>query len=236
MSSVQRSPLSVLLITTVLLGTVACRKAPQPALDQPRGPQTLFPVEVDDDWGYVTRTGEMALSPQFDRAFRFVNGRALIRQGDRYGFVDTSGTIVIPPSFARAWHFSEERAPVRRDSLWGFIDRSGTMAVPPTFTQIAGIPKEGRPPPLDETAPVAEAPSLLVPPPHRPPPYFSQRRTRIRTDDGWGYADRQGRFRIAPQFEQAWAFRDGLARVQFDGAEMGYVAHDGRVVWPPSRR
>lgn len=236
MSSVLRSLPFLLLVAAVVLGTAACRKVSQPALDEPLAERALFPVQVDGDWGYMTRDGEMALRPRFDRAYRFVNGRALIRQGDRYGFADTSGSVVIPPSFARAWHFSKGMAPVRRDSLWGFIDRSGTMVVRPTFTRIAGIPEKGRPPPLDETASTADVSALLVPPPHTPPPYFSQRRTRIRTDDGWGYADRQGRVRIVPRFAQAWAFRDGLARVRFDEHEMGYVAHDGSVVWPPSRR
>lgn len=236
MTPVLRPLLIVLLAAATLLGTAACRKVSQPALDEASASRALFPVEADGEWGYVTQAGAMAIPPRFDRAYRFVDGRALIRQDQRYGFVDTSGSVVIPPSFDRAWHFSEGMAPVRRDSLWGFVDRSGTMVVSPTYTRIAGIPQAGRPSPLDETAATTGDPSLLVPPPHTPPPYFSHRRTRIRTDDGWGYADRQGRVRIPPQFAQAWAFRDGLARVQFTDEEMGYVAHDGTVVWPPSRR
>ena len=126
-------------IVVLLLSLAGCREVSQPALDA-SGP--LFPIEQEDEWGYMTREGTPAIPPQFDRAYRFVDNRALVRQNGQYGFINTNGTAVIPPSYAAAGPFSEGLAPVRPDSLWGFIDRDGDVVIPPQFAT-AGTFRDG---------------------------------------------------------------------------------------------
>jgi hypothetical protein len=50
-------------------------------------------------------------------------------------------------------------------------------------------------------------------------------------DGRWGYIDRAGRFVIAPKFDDAWDFSDGLARVERRG-RVGYIDRRGRFVVP----
>lgn len=213
-------------LVLLLIVVSACREAPQPALN----PQALFPVEVDDQWGYVTATGRLAVAPRFERTYRFVDNRARIRTSDRFGFIDTTGSVVIPPTFSDAGRFSDGLAPVRPDSLWGFIDRSGTLVVEPRFG-LAG--QDRRPGPsgaAQQQTASRDADTLLVPSTERR--YFSEGRARIRTDGTWGFINRRGTVVISPRFAHAWPFRDGRARVRLDDGRMGYVTPTGSLVWP----
>lgn len=49
---------------------------------------------------------------------------------------------------------------------------------------------------------------------------------------GWGYIDKQGNFAIAPQFDGALSFHEGLAGVQI-GAKWGFIDRGGQVVIEP---
>lgn len=134
MPSIVRSICSVVLVV-ILIPFAGCREVSQPALDDSGAPKTLFPTEKNDQWGYVTRDGEIAIKPQFERAHRFVNNRALVRQNDSYGYIDTSGATIISPRFTAAKSFSEGFAPVRTDSLWGYVNREGDIVIRPRFVR-----------------------------------------------------------------------------------------------------
>jgi len=231
-----RSPWAgdLLPIVVVLLLISACRDVSQPALDSTGDSEILVPVEQEGAWGYITGDGRLALEPRYERAYRFVNDRALVRQDGRYGFIDPNGTVVIPTTFAGAGPFSDGIAPVRPDSLWGFIDRTGTMVVAPRFRL-----------PPSPTADLSSHDSLTLSPadssapalvPSRSVSYFSDNRARIRHNGRWGYVDRTGTTVIPPRFARAGRFRNGLARVQFVDGSTGYVRPDGTVVWPSAKR
>lgn len=230
-----RSPWTVVLLlgVAVLLLVAACREVSQPALDTTGGSEILVPVEREGAWGYSTGNGRIAIEPTYERAYRFVNDRALVRRDGAYGFIDANGTLVIPATFAEAGPFSDGLAPVRPDSLWGFIDRTGTMVVEPQFHLSPSALDRG--PAVDPLPAVDSIGPTLIPSP-RPPSYFSENRARIRRDGQWGYVDRTGTTVIPPRFARAGAFRDGLARVEFVDGATGYVRPDGTVVWPPDKR
>jgi hypothetical protein len=189
-------------------------------------------VEQNDEWGYITRSGDLAIEPQFERAYRFFEGRALVRENGTYGFIDTSGAYAVPPSYAAAGPFSGGIAPVRPDSLWGFIDRSGTMVIAPQFAMAAhDLVSDSN---FTEMVPFpqrAEPPRFVLP--EAVPSYFSENYARVRQDGSWGFLDRRGTLAIPPQFSAAGSFRNGLARVQFRSGDIGYVTPDGTRIWPP---
>jgi len=228
-----RSPWVKILLPAVatLVFVSACRDVSQPALNGTEAADVLVPVEREGVWGYAAGDGRLAIEPQYERAHRFVNGRALVRQDGAYGFINPNGRVVIPSTFAAAGPFSEGLAPVRPDSLWGFVDRTGTMVVAPRFR----LPPSAAPPfdTLSFSAIDSTAPALV---PSRSRTYFSENRARIRREGRWGYVDRRGRTVVSPRFAHAGRFRDGLARVQFVDGSTGYVRPDGTVVWPPDRR
>ena len=59
-------------------------------------------VKVGDKWGYIDKTGEMVINPQFD----------------------------CPPHFnADAVEFSEGLAPIKISDKWGYTDKTGEMVI-----------------------------------------------------------------------------------------------------------
>ncbi len=54
----------------------------------------------------------------------------------------------------------------------------------------------------------------------------------VKIGDNWGYVDNNGRYLVNPQFEEAYYFNCGLARVVKDG-KVGYINHRGRYVINP---
>ena len=52
----------------------------------------------DGPFGYLDRSGEWAIEPQFDTAFSFEHGYAVVEKEDQYAVIDTNGDFVIPYS------------------------------------------------------------------------------------------------------------------------------------------
>ena len=52
----------------------------------------------------------------------------------------------------------------------------------------------------------------------------------VESNDKWGYVDEKGNFGINPQFEDAYFFCDGLARVQNSEGQWGYINKKGEFV------
>ena len=67
---------------------------------------------VNGRWGFVNKSGETVINPQFDRAEGFAEGLAPVRMG-RWGYVDASGKIAINPQFDKADVFSDGLAAVK---------------------------------------------------------------------------------------------------------------------------
>lgn len=236
-------------VAACLLGLFASACTPDasaPAPTQEAQPAStaasaLFPVPHKEAWGYIDRHGTLVIEPQFDRAWRFSDGRALVRQGNRYGYIDTTGTTVIAPQFADAWHFSEGLAPVQADSLWGFVNRQGDLVVDPQFELVPGVLED-----RSSNGPYQRAnidgqygfrnPSgdLVIEPRFEQAWHFSEGRARVKQNGQWGFIDQNGAVVIEPQFAQAWDFRNGLARVVLPDGRVGYVDRSGTLVWPRS--
>jgi hypothetical protein len=173
-------------------------------------------------YGYIDRSGKIAVPPQFDHAESFSDGLAVVCSGEyhrpgqgywltrgeavkmagrRCGFADHSGQLVIPYRWAWVEGFHEGMARFVEDRKFGFIDKTGKIAIPAQFTG-AGAFNEG----------LAAAAKDYV----------------------YGYIDPIGRFVIPPQFKSAGPFSQGLAAVatgtlqeKFSGFEISpfYLGH-----------
>jgi len=102
---------------------------------------TLAAVEDGGKWGFIGRTGNYAIKPQFDYASPFFEGLALVKQKMKYGFIDRSGEYVIQPQFDFALLFSDGLALVVQDKKYGYIDKTGKFIVKPQFDE--GLPFVG---------------------------------------------------------------------------------------------
>lgn len=135
-------------------------------------------------WGYVNEKGEMVIEPKFDDAWNFHEGLAAVKVEWARGYINRDGAYVVEPKYQHAGPFRDGKARVMLDDVWEYIDRDGNQV------------GEATPIKMEDDS-VAEE-SELIP-----------------TAKGkkFGFADKDGKFIIKPQFVQAKPFSDGRAAV-----------------------
>jgi hypothetical protein len=119
--------------------------------------------------GYIDKTGEFVIPPQFEIAGDFSEGLAWASyDGEAFGFIDVTGRMVIAPQFSfpggplKDYRFSSGLAKQRASNgLWGYIDTKGDWVIAPTYE-------------------VAEP--------------FSGELASVELDSGWAFIDKTGRF------------------------------------------
>lgn len=80
-------------------------------------------------WGYINKSGNVAVAAQFDEAGDFAEGLAAVKKGALWGYIDPQGKLVIAPQFDEADAFSEGLAAVNKGGRWGYIDKMGRPAI-----------------------------------------------------------------------------------------------------------
>lgn len=79
-------------------------------------------------WGYLDKSGAMAIAPAFTTAGAFQNGLAPVSLGRAWGYIDTQGRWVIEPRFAEATGFNAHGTAVVQDGDRDvLIDRKGKI-------------------------------------------------------------------------------------------------------------
>ncbi len=51
----------------------------------------------------------------------------------------------------------------------------------------------------------------------------------------YGFIDKTGKVVIKPQWETAWDFKGGIARVSFPDDTINYINRDGKYIWKTSK-
>ncbi|MEE9252568.1 MAG: WG repeat-containing protein [Thermodesulfobacteriota bacterium] len=59
--------------------------------------RALFPIEKDGKWGYILKTGSIAVEPRFDDMWQFTNGLAHVEVGGKIDYIDKRGGYVWKP-------------------------------------------------------------------------------------------------------------------------------------------
>src|SRR5438445_12001692 len=95
------------------------------------GRSALFPVRVNGKYGYITKSGKIAINPQFDDVGRFAEGLAPVRMGRMWGYIDSQGKLAINPQFDVADPFSDGAALIGTNLRFGYIDKAGKIVINP---------------------------------------------------------------------------------------------------------
>jgi hypothetical protein len=86
-------------------------------------------------WGYIDKTGNLAIRPRFDDAAPFSESLALITQKGLFGFISHNGAYSICPQYKYAESFSDGRALVcDLPSGCSFINHEGRPALTEQFS------------------------------------------------------------------------------------------------------
>jgi hypothetical protein len=179
-------------------------------------------------WGFIDRTGHLAITPQYYSVDAFSEGLAgvsVAAEVGSTGYIDRRGEFVIPPRLSYGASFHQGRAAVIIDGPCRITN--GGSCAPPEFRPTAqNASYDCRYAFIDKTGePVS---SLRF----DGAGDFSEGLAPVRTGEHWGYLDRSGQISIQPGFEWAESFSDGLAAVT-QGGKAGFIDRFGRFVIAP---
>ena len=190
--------------------------------------------EGEKKWGFVNKTGEVAVNPQFSRVSNFSDGKCGVTNADRkWGFIDVEGKIIINYQFDGAGDFENGKCVVTHADKQGVIDQDGKYIINPQFQnmQIDGdmflISQDGKWGWCDEEGKVTINTQFS-----KAFPFNGNEITSVKSGDKYGYVDRDGKFVINPQFDNAMPFSGKLALV-VSTDKIGFIDNDGKYVINP---
>lgn len=155
--------------------------------------------------GFIDKGGQWAMIPRFDWAESFSEGVAAVDIGGMRGFVNRTGRLVIPAVFAEVHSFSAGLALAYQESCKPlFIDHSGRVVISA---------------PVDFASAFVDNLSIVG------------IGGRCGVGGRFGYMDRSGALTIAPRYESAAPFSEGLAAVRA-GDKWGFINRKGALVIP----
>jgi hypothetical protein len=241
-------------LALVLIALPACSMLkPSAPVSPPR-----FPIMQDGKGGYIDRSGNIVIQPQFEWTANFSEGLGLVEQNGHWGYIDVKGKIVIQPSFDEASLFHDGRAKVKVNDKYGFIDPSGKMVISAEYDDasdfsenMASVMKcteEKRCTWMtfnftwgSYTFPSGGEHSYIDPGGGNAIPSagkftsllsFHEGLAAVSDNNKYGYINSHGALTIQLQFDSAGNFSGGLASVK-KGDQWGYVGNNGKMAIPP---
>lgn len=89
----------------------------------------LAAVMLDGRWGYINRAGTMVIKPLFEDAESFAENRALVKKNGKYGFINEKAKIVIRCRYKNAGSFSQGMAAVKKNNMVKLINHEGKCII-----------------------------------------------------------------------------------------------------------
>jgi hypothetical protein len=164
----------------------------------------------------------------------FYDGLASVDKNGKSGFVDTSGNIVVPLIYDEVSNFINGFALVRSGELWGMIDATGNVVIPIEYETLRDF---------SDGVALAKIPygekGFVDISGNFTPLYnydiYSFSEGFALFSEGYkgkrGYIDKTGALVIPAEYDLAYSFENGLARVQKNGY-WGYINKAGKAVVP----
>ncbi|OMP31431.1 WG repeat-containing protein [Mangrovimonas sp. DI 80] len=191
-------------------------------------------VLKDNQWIYINTDGEQILKDvTTDKLYDFEEGYAIVRQGDKVGFINAKGEVVVPVKFSKVFGFVNGYAKAQENEKWGLVDGSGNYFVPTEYDGVSnvyhdkvivskggvyGIISNGA---FKEVEGAQKVWDFM----YNPVVTYAEK------DGKMGFVNAEGKWEIAPAYEKARAFVNGLAPVMKD-KNWGYINRAGEAVIP----
>ncbi len=97
--------------------------------------QELALVRQDGQFGYIDKSGNFVIKPQFEDAKSFSDGLAAAEQDKKWGFLNASGEWAIKPQYDKVKYFDSGYALVLKDDQWQYIDKKNQVLEIPATTE-----------------------------------------------------------------------------------------------------
>lgn len=173
-----------------------------------------------ENYGFINKSGDFAIAPEFDFAGAFSEGLAAVRADGLWGYVSSDGNTAIELIFSDAQPFSEDIAAVETFEGWVYIDKSGNEQINPDF-QItsAGEFSDGLAPiqTTEGWGYIDKNGNPTITPNFDQAGVFSQGLAWVMDDDYIGFIDRNGEVQIPYQFAEVKSFSENMSAVRLSG-------------------
>lgn len=187
-------------------------------------------------WGYINKAGNVAIPPKYDEARPFFEGMAVVRTSKEWAVINKLGeTVFSKPSNYNIEDYSEGWAAFSDENgKWGYLDKAGNVVIPPQydyppapfFEGLACVRKSKKWTVINKDGQTVFTAKESVGP-------YSEGLAGFLSPNGkYGYLDKRGDTAIAPMFDKAYPFHEGLAKVKMDGLD-GYIDKTGKMVVEP---
>jgi hypothetical protein len=181
--------------------------------------------------GFIDAHCDIVVEPQFDGAFDFSEGLALVCIGPckyvkdnpkevlsldetwqgKFGFIDTSGKLAINPMYSAAGSFHQGLATAAtgerkllKYAPFGYIDKTGKMVIPEQFTLADDFDEAGM-----AAVCIGEKDAQRC-----------------------GYIEKTGKYVINPQFYSTTSFKNDVAMVfETKQSTASYIDRAGKIIW-----
>ncbi len=196
----------------------------------------LLTILQDRKMGFIDKTGNIVITPQFNWASSFSEGKCVVEQNSKFGYINIRGEIVIPIEFDEASDFADGLASVKRNNDGFFIDHEATIAFQiekylplDLFSEEMLLVEnlEGKKGFVDKKG------SIVIAFEYEDARSFSEGLARVKHSQYWGYIDRNGNSVIKPSFSWLGDFSEGLARFSKNN-RWGYLNKRGEILIKPS--
>lgn len=155
-------------------------------------------VSKNGKWGMINMNGQLEIPCKFDFFDGwFAYGLACAQIGSKYVYINLQGKIVLAGDYDMARSFKDGVAKVEKGNSTYMINTKGEKV------NLFTYPSDFR----DGLCVVGK---------------FSKEESKLY----YGYADKKGKLAIPYEFEKAYKFEDGIAKVQKDG-KWGYIDTNG---------
>ena len=197
----------------------------------------LFPVKQSGKWGYIDKSGDFVINPQYMQAEYFNDGLALVQDADgEFGYINEQGSYVISPRYVRGTSFSDGVAFVVTNGSHPIcIDKTGEVKFTLEQANIVYAFREGLSRVIDAKGKygfVGLDGSMVVNTQYDAAKDFSDGYAAVKQNGKWGFIDKKGTIKIKPQFNDVLSFHEGMAAF-YDGTSWGYIDMDGKYAIAP---
>jgi WG containing repeat len=241
------------LLCIIITTAVACRNDGSACLEDKEEPR--FRVEKNNMAGYIDRNGKLVIPLQYNVAFEFSEGLAVVEIKEKYGIIDCHGNWIKRPGTDQpgAYSYGLSSVMVGGESpyingKWGYLGRNGKIAIKPLYewtndfsdglasvnvgaNWVSKTLMGGKWGFLDTKG------NMVIPAQYDTVTNFSERLAAVKNGKHWWYINKQGVLVIKSAYTEAGIFSGGLAPARIDGymgGKWGYINTAGAWVIQPA--
>lgn len=181
-------------------------------------------------WGYIDRSGKIAIPVKYHSAYPFFNGMAKVSLNDKWGLIGKSGKEIVALKYDGIGNsFSEGMLRVCLNGKHGFVDTSGNEVVSLKYDRVYDF-SYGLAMVFNEKlgwGVIDKSGKEIVSPKYHSAYSFSDGMAKVSLNGKWGLIDKSGKEVLPLIYDKIGSISDGLALVKLDG-KYGFIDASGQ--------